>query len=61
LPSASLALDKTFYIKKIDLTQNAVKVLANGADTIDGLPDRTIVQSNVTITVISNGTSWYII
>jgi hypothetical protein len=48
-----------FYIKKIDATANAVTI--SGTETIDGSATQVIVTQNVCLTVVSDGTEWWIV
>jgi len=48
-------------IKKIDPGAGVVHVLGNGVETIDGVNDQPLNSQYNAITVISNGTEWFII
>lgn len=61
LPAASGAIRRIYNIKKIDATANVVTLQANGAELIDGTNTKTINTQWTSISVQSNGTSWYII
>jgi hypothetical protein len=50
-----------FYIKKIDSSANAVTIDGNGSETIDGSATQVIVTQNVCLTVVSDGTEWWIV
>jgi hypothetical protein len=48
-------------IKKIDPGAGVVHVLGNGVETIDGINDQPLNSQYNAITVVSNGTEWFII
>jgi hypothetical protein len=58
LPSAATA-GKTFNVKKIDVTANAVAVATTGGQTIDGLPGFATVTPYESIMVQSDGSNWF--
>jgi hypothetical protein len=61
LPAAAGATDRVYVIKKIDSdsTKNVV-IDGNGAETIDGDATYTFYVPYSAVTVISNGTAWFI-
>lgn len=59
LPAASGNTGVTFMIKKTDSSVNTVSV--SSSDTIDGLTSQSIATQYQAITVVSNGTVWWII
>lgn len=61
LPTASGITGKIFKIKKTDATGNDVTVEGNASETIDGQLNKILNAQYMSITVQSNGTSWYII
>ncbi len=61
LPAASAAANRPFNIKKIDASANLVILAAAGADTIDGAATVSLTVQYQSLTVVSNGTSWYIL
>ena len=61
LPTAIGISGRIYNIKKIDSTGNAVTVDANASETIDGDLTKSLNLQNESITIQSNGTSWYII
>lgn len=61
LPTASGNNGLTYKIKKIDSTVNAVTVDGSGAELIDGATTATIGSQYDSITIVSNGTSWFIV
>jgi hypothetical protein len=61
LPTASSASGYRFFIKRIDNSANSVSVQRSGSDTIDGGTSQTINLQYASMTVVSNGSNWYII
>lgn len=59
LPSASLAVGRTYIISKIDSTFNAISI--TGAETIDLMATRKLVTKGETIQLFSDGTAWVIL
>ena len=52
---------KVLSIKKTDSGTNTVTVDGNASETIDGAATKEIQFQNSTMTIMSNGTNWYII
>lgn len=61
LPSAASSTNHAYTVKKIDSTANAVTLQGNGTDVIDGSNTQLLNSQWQSYTVVSNGTSWYII
>ncbi len=61
LPTAVGISGKTYWIKKIDATANIVTVDGNGAQTIDDGLTAVIGTQYEAITVVSDGTEWWVI
>ncbi len=61
LPLASIASGYRFCIKKTDSSSNTVSIDRSGSDTIDGSTSASISVPYVSITVVSNGSDWFII
>lgn len=61
LPSAVIAIENTYNIKRISGGENKVFVDASNNELIDGQSGVSIDTQYATLTVISNGTQWYII
>lgn len=61
LPTAASAVGQVFFFKKIDASLNAVTIQANGIELIDGLNTLVINSQYVAATLVSDGTSWWII
>jgi hypothetical protein len=61
LPTASSASGYRFFIKRIDNSANSVSVQRQGSDTIDGATSQSLSLQYMSITVVSNGSNWYII
>jgi len=49
-----------YVIKKTDATANAVTVDANGSELIDGAATQTITTQYESITIVSDGSNWFI-
>jgi len=61
LPTAASAENRIIRIKKTDSTKNLVTIDADGSETIDGELTVQITSQYTSVTIISDGTSWYII
>jgi len=61
IPSASSCVGRQYHVKKIDSSSNAVSVTRTGLDTIDGANSRVMLSQYQSLTVVSNGSNWYII
>lgn len=61
LPAAATYAGRQFRIKKIDATLNAVTVDGNGAETIDGAASVVLSLQHETVTVVCDGTEWWIV
>ena len=61
LPSASSASGYRFFVKRIDGSANSVSIARAGSDTIDGSISLNITVQYVSITLISNGSNWFIV
>jgi hypothetical protein len=61
LPTASANAGYRFYIKRTDNSGNGCSVVRSGSDTIDGQTGITLDVQYTSITVISDGNTWYII
>lgn len=62
LPLSSGLAGYRFYIKRIDSsTTNTVTIARTSPDTIDGLTSFTLDLQYTAITVVSNGSAWYIL
>ncbi len=61
LPASANAKYQIYEIKKIDTSGIAVLIDGNAAETIDGDTTKSLNMQNESITIQSNGTSWYII
>ena len=60
LPLAARA-NQQITIKKIDVGAGVVHILGNGVETIDGINDQPLNSQYEVITVVSNGTEWFVI
>lgn len=61
LPAASGMTGYRFYIKRIDGSAHTVTIARSGSDTIDGQTSLSLDVQYMTVTVVSNGTAWFII
>lgn len=61
LPLASSASGYRFCIKRTDGSANTVSIARSGSDTIDGSTSLSISVQYVSITIVSNGSNWFII
>ena len=61
LPPAALVPGRIYVIKRINSGANTVTVDANGSETIDGALTHVLSPQWNAITIISNGTAWFII
>jgi len=61
LPIASANSGYRFYIKRIDNSGNTCSVARSGSDTIDGQTTISLDLQYTSLTVISDGSTWYII
>lgn len=61
LPPAADYTGKVLTFKKIDSTGNTVSIAGSGSQTIDGGSSKSLYYNYESISIISNGTNWYII
>jgi len=61
LPAAADFVGQLIHIKKTDATTLAVIIDGNASETIDGSLNQTITTQYVSVTLVSDGTEWYII
>jgi hypothetical protein len=61
LPSASTSTNFIIRIKKADATINTLTINGDGSDTIDGNSSVTLTGSYHSLTIICDGTNWFII
>lgn len=61
LPLASIASGYRFQIKKIDSSSNTTSLQCSGGDTIDGSTTAVISVQYLSITIVSDGSNWYIV
>jgi hypothetical protein len=61
LPTASTASGYRFFVKRIDGSSNSVTVQRSSSDTIDGATSQSLPIQYMSITVVSNGSNWFII
>ena len=61
LPSAISSTGKSYIVKKIDATANSITIAPSGSDKIDGQITSIIINQYDSVTIVSNGTGWFII
>jgi len=61
LPPAALVPGRIYVFKRINSGANAVIVDPSGAETIDGAATYTLSAQWNSVTIMSNGTAWFII
>ena len=61
LPQAALVPGRIYVFKRINSGANAVIVDPSGAETIDGAATYTLSAQWNSVTIMSNGTAWFII
>lgn len=61
LPTASTVTGYRYYVKRKDGSANTVTVARSGSDTIDGATSQTLNAQYTSVTVVSDGSNWYII
>jgi len=61
LPAAATNTGRAYTIKKIDASANTVTINGSGAETIDGITPQVISFQWTSITIVCDGTGWYII
>jgi hypothetical protein len=60
LPAAAASQGRKLVAKKTDASANAVTVDGNGAETVDGAASVSITARYDSVSVISDGTTWWI-
>ena len=61
LPAASSTSGYRFYVKRIDSSGNTCNIARSSTDTIDGQTSVSLDLQYTSLTVVSNGSAWYII
>lgn len=61
LPDATLCKDNEYHIKRINGADKTVTIDTQLNQTIDGYPSITINKQNITMSLICDGTQWFII
>ena len=61
LPAASGLTGKTYHIKKIDSSANAVTVDGNGSETIDGELTQVVSGQHDSMFIVCDSTEWWIV
>jgi hypothetical protein len=61
LPVASANAGYRFYIKRVDGSINTCSIMRSGSDTIDGQTSMNLDTQYMSLTVVSDGSAWYVI
>jgi hypothetical protein len=61
LPTAASASGLRIAVKKTDASINTVTIDGNGAETIDGAANRVLLTQYAVVTVMSDGTQWWVV
>lgn len=61
IPLAASNAGYTFTVKRIDSSANTCQVTCSGSDTIDGQTSISFNSQYLSMTMVSNGSAWYII
>lgn len=61
LPDATLCKDNEYHIKRINGVNNTVTIATSLGQTIDGVTSIIINKQNITMSLICDGTQWFII
>ncbi len=61
LPVASGVSGYRFFVKRTDASGNTVSVARSGSDTIDGQTSQSLALQYTSLTIVSDGSNWYII
>ncbi|HET9412141.1 MAG TPA: hypothetical protein VFO38_04820 [Candidatus Saccharimonadales bacterium] len=61
LPTASTSTGYRFYVKRIDNSGNTCTVARSSSDTIDGQTSISLDLQYTSLTIVSDGSAWYII
>jgi len=61
LPAAASCTGRRYDIKKVDSSANAVTIDGDSAETIDGAATKVLSSQYSSVTIISNGSGWWIV
>ena len=61
LPTVATSVGVKLDVKKIDSTENNVIIDGSGSETIDGVTTQTLSSQYENLTIVSNGTEWFIL
>lgn len=61
LPPAASIVGRVYFFKKIDSSANAMTVKANGSELIDGLNTKTTVIQYEALTLVNDGTKFFLL
>ena len=60
LPKAKESSGRAYTVKKIDATANTVTVDGDDAETIDGAATKVLTSQWETLSIVCNGTAWFV-
>lgn len=61
LPVVAGTTGRMYTFKQIDASGNSVKINGNGAETIDGAASQSLTAQYKYVTIISDGSAWYVV
>lgn len=61
LPAVAVSEGKTFTMKKIDSSANAVTIDGSGSETIDGETTQTLDSQHSSMSIYCDGSAWYMV
>jgi hypothetical protein len=61
LPPAATANGRIFFVKRVNAGLNSITVDPFGSETIDGAATNVLTLQWAKISIISNGTAWFIV
>ena len=61
IPASSVQEGNNYVIKKIDSTSNTVTITPDSPATIDGAASQTLNFQHQSITLVSDGSNWFIV
>lgn len=61
LPAAASNSGRRYYIKKIDVSANAVTIDGNGSETIDETTTKVLASQYDSATIHTDGTEWWVL
>lgn len=61
LPAASGRIGKVYYVKKIDVSANAVTIDGNASETIDDTTTKVLSSQYDSVLIVGDGSEWWIL